>query len=73
MPNLVWRCRTAPTSVRTYERVAYALVRYNPRPRPFCKFSDGRLLVGTDTLHRTRASRLWRQFWRMKRRVLKNI
>ena len=42
-------------AVGTYERVACALVRYNPQPRPFCKFSNGRLLVGTDTLHRTRA------------------
>ena len=61
----------APCYQGAYERTACTLLRYNLRPRPFCIYSNGRLLIGTDTLHRTRASRLWRQFWRLKRRMSK--
>ncbi len=49
-----------------YERIAQRLLTGQPRPGRFCAFEDGRLLTGTKSLHRTRQSRTWRLFWRLK-------
>lgn len=51
---------------RSYERTSRSLLAGMPRPKPFCKFSGGRLLTGTKSLHRTRQARIWRLFWRIK-------
>lgn len=53
---------------RSYERIAGALLRGQPRPAPFCRFMNGRLTCGTQSLHRTARSRMWRLFWRLKDR-----
>jgi hypothetical protein len=50
----------------TYERIAQTLLHNQPRPKPFCRFENDYLHVGTQSLHRTPASRMWRTFWRMK-------
>ena len=49
-----------------YERYASKLLRNLPKPQVFCRFRNGKLLVGTKSLHRTPAARMWRTFWRMK-------
>lgn len=49
-----------------YERIADRLLQGQPKPQRFAKFIDGRLLSGTKSLHRTRQSRTWRLFWRLK-------
>ena len=54
------------TRVSTYERIAASLIRSQPRPRRIARFENGRLLIGTASLHRTEASRRWRLFWRLK-------
>ena len=52
---------------RTYERIAARLLAADRTPRrPSCMFKDGRLLVGTQSQHRTAAARRWRTFWRLK-------
>lgn len=52
---------------RNYERIAGRLLRVNyPRPKAFCVFKNGRPVVGTQSLHRTAAARIWRTFWRIK-------
>ncbi len=53
--------------IGSYERISTSLLRNQPKPAPFGKFIDGRLHVGTQSLHRTDASRRWRMFWRLKR------
>jgi hypothetical protein len=50
----------------TYQRTAQALLRNNPKPKPFGSFDGVNFEVGTQSLHRTPASRMWRMFWRMK-------
>lgn len=54
--------------VGAYERVAQRLLKNQPRPKPFCVFVDSQLHIGTQSLHRTSQSRLWRLFWRLKTR-----
>jgi len=51
----------------TYQRISERLLLVNyRRPKPFCFFEDGKLLVGTQSLHRTTQARIWRMFWRIK-------
>ena len=50
-----------------YERYAQRLLRHLPKPAPFCRFMEGKLHTGTQSLHRTTAARMWRTFWRMKK------
>ena len=51
----------------TYQRISERLLLVNYRkPKPFCVFENGRLLVGTQSLHQTAAARVWRMFWRIK-------
>jgi hypothetical protein len=51
---------------RSYERIAGTLLRGMARPKPFCKTINGRLVCGTQSLHRTAKARVWRLFWRLK-------
>lgn len=51
----------------SYERIAMTLLRGQPKPAPYCVLIDGRLQRGTQSLHRTAQSRMWRTFWRLKR------
>lgn len=54
--------------IGAYERISQRLLRNQPRPKPFCMFVNGYLHVGTQSLHRTPTSRMWRTFWRLKTR-----
>jgi len=49
-----------------YERIAQRLLRGQPKAKPFGRFINGHLYTGTLSLHRTKQSRLWRLFWRLK-------
>ena len=51
----------------TYERISRKLIMVNyQKPKAFCFFENGRLLVGTQSQHRTTQARIWRMFWRIK-------
>ena len=51
----------------TYQRISERLLRVGYRPpKAFCIFENGKLLVGTLSLHRTASARIWRTFWRIK-------
>jgi len=49
-----------------YERTAQRLLRGQPKARPFGKLINGHFYRGTYSLHRTKQSRLWRLFWKIK-------
>lgn len=56
-------------SMSSYERIARQLLAAETaRPAVFCTYDAGRrrLLVGTQSMHRTSAARRWRLFWRLK-------
>ena len=50
----------------SYERIAATLLKGQPKSKPFGLLLDGKFLTGTLSLHRTRQSRTWRLFWRLK-------
>jgi hypothetical protein len=50
----------------TYERVSERLLKGQPRAKPFGKLINGRFITGTKSLHRTKQSRTWQLFWRLK-------
>jgi len=52
--------------IGTYERIAEGLLKGQRRPEPFCALIWPRFYVGTQSLHRTKQSRNWRLFWRIK-------
>ena len=52
--------------LRAYERTTQRLLAGMPQPKPFCMVIDGRLVLGTKSLHRTKQARLCRLFWRLK-------
>lgn len=52
----------------SYERIAQKLLKGKPKPKPIARFIEGKLLTGTQSLHRTYQSRTWRLFWRLKDR-----
>lgn len=49
-----------------YERIAERLLTCQRRPKPYCRFDGVHLHRGTQSLHRTKQSRNWRLFWRIK-------
>jgi hypothetical protein len=49
-----------------YERISQKLLKGQPRAKPFGKLIGGKFETGTRSLHRTKQSRLWRLFWRLK-------
>ena len=50
----------------SYERIAETLLKGQPKAKRFGQLLDGKFLTGTLSLHRTRQSRTWRLFWRLK-------
>ncbi len=50
----------------TYERVAERLLQGQPKAKPFGKLIGNKFLTGTKSLHRTKQSRAWQLFWRIK-------
>jgi hypothetical protein len=52
--------------MRAYERAAERLLVGQPKPKRTARFVDGHLRTGHQSLHRTRQSRIWRLFWRLK-------
>jgi hypothetical protein len=57
--------------MRAYERTAERLLVGQPKAKRIARFIDGHLRTGTQSLHRTRQSRVWRLFWRLKHIRLK--
>jgi hypothetical protein len=59
------------TKMTTYERIAEKLLKGQPKAKPFGRMEEGgRFWTGTKSLHRTKQSRLWRLFWRLKQNRL---
>ena len=52
--------------IGAYERIAMRLLSGQPRPKPIGRLIDGHFVTGQQTLHRTRQSRTFRLFWRLK-------
>lgn len=52
--------------IGSYERIAMRLLKGQPRPKPVGRQIHGHFATGHQTLHRTRQSRTWRLFWRLK-------
>ena len=49
-----------------YVRLSERLLMQEAKPPVFCKFDGVKLHIGTGSLHRTVAARMWRTFWRLK-------
>ena len=49
-----------------YERIATQLLKGQRKAPPFCYFDGVYFERGTESLHRTKQSRNWRLFWRIK-------
>jgi hypothetical protein len=58
--------------IGVYERTAQGLLKGQPKPKPFGQLINGKLLTGTQSLHRTAQSCRWRTFWRIKSNRLTN-
>ncbi len=54
------------TKMTTYERIAEKLLKGQPKAKRFGLFDGKRFWTGTKSLHRTKQSRIWRLFWRLK-------
>jgi hypothetical protein len=52
--------------ISTYERIAERLLKGQPKAKPFGRMESGRFWTGTKSLHRTKQSRVWQLFWRLK-------
>ena len=52
--------------MRAYERAAERLLIGQPKAKRIARFMDGHLRTGHQSLHKTRQSRMWRLFWRLK-------
>jgi len=52
--------------IGAYERTARKLLRKLPKTKPYIFFENGRVSIGTVSLHKTPAARVWRLFWRLK-------
>lgn len=50
----------------TYERIAEKLLKGLGRAPRKNSVVNGRLVIGTASLHRTKQARIWRTFWRIK-------
>ena len=50
----------------SYSRISKKLLANQPKPKVFAMFENGKLHIGTQSLHRTAQSRVWRLFWRLK-------
>lgn len=52
--------------IGAYERIAMRLLLGQPKPKRIGRLIRGHFVTGYQSLHRTRQSRIWRQFWRIK-------
>lgn len=52
--------------IGSYERIANRLLRGQPKPKPFGLLVGHYFWTGNKSLHKTRQSRMWRLFWRLK-------
>lgn len=52
--------------LNSYQRTSEKLLNHQIKPKVFAVFENGRLHIGTQSLHRTAQSRVWRLFWRLK-------
>lgn len=51
----------------TYERVSEKLLKGQPKAKTFGKLIGKKFETGTKSLHKTKQSRTWQLFWRIKR------
>lgn len=62
------------TKMTTYERIAYKLLKDQPKAKPFGKLVGNQFLIGHKSLHWTTQARTWRLFWRLKQnRISKTL
>jgi hypothetical protein len=54
------------TKMTTYERISEKLLKGQSKPKIFGQLIGNKFMTGTQSLHRTKQSRLWRLFWRLK-------
>jgi hypothetical protein len=52
--------------MRAYERAAERVLVGQTKAKRIARFIDGHLRTGHQSLHKTRQSRMWRLFWRLK-------
>jgi hypothetical protein len=57
----------------TYERVAEKLLKGQSKAKPFGMLIGNKFMTGTQSLHRTKQSRLWQLFWRLKQNRMPKI
>jgi hypothetical protein len=50
----------------SYQRTSEKLLNLNIKPKIFAKFENGRLQIGTKSIHNADQVRIWRLFWRLK-------
>jgi hypothetical protein len=61
------------TKMTTYERISEKLLKGQPEAKPFGKLIGNKFMTGAQSLHRTKQSRLWRLFWRLKQNRMPKI
>ena len=61
------------TKMTTYERISEKLLKGQPKAKRFGLFDGKRFWTGTKSLHRTKQSRIWRLFWRLKQNRMPKI
>jgi hypothetical protein len=49
-----------------YERISRRLLHSLSKPKKYCRVWEGRLICGTQSLHRSRSGCRYRMFWRIK-------
>jgi hypothetical protein len=57
----------------TYERVAEKLLKGQSKAKPLGMLIGNKFMTGTQSLHWTKQSRLWRLFWRLKQNRMPKI
>jgi len=57
----------------TYERIAEKLLKGQPKAKPFGMLIGNTFVTGTQSLHLTKQSRIWRLFWRLKQNRMPKI
>lgn len=61
------------SKLSTYERIAQNLLKGQPKAKPFGMLIGNTFVTGTQSLHRTKQSRNWRLFWRLKQNRIPKI
>ncbi len=52
--------------LNSYQRTSEKLLKLQIKPEVFAKFENGKLHIGTKSMHNTDQARIWRLFWRLK-------